>query len=64
MRDITLATRGTLARARRVVQFFVHKPHLAWSFPAGALEHLDVCAEGDWAAKETASLTTASSLPV
>ena len=37
-----------------MVRYLVHKPYLAWTFPAGAkLEYFDVCADSDWAAKET-----------
>ena len=49
--DITRATCGTLARALREVQYFLRKPHPAWSFLAGSkLEDLDVHADSDWAA--------------
>ena len=50
------ASCGTLARARRVVRYLVHKPHVPWSCPAGTqLEYLDAFADSDWAAKATES---------
>ena len=56
MREITRATCGTLARGQSVVRYFVHKLHLAWSFPAGdKLEYLDVYADSDWAASKSSS---------
>ena len=54
MREVTRAACGTVARARRVVRYFC-----GWSFPAGAKqEYLDVYADSDLAAKETAVLVS------
>ena len=54
MREVTHATCGTVARARRVVRYLVRKPRLAWSFAVGAqLAYLDAFADSDWAAKPT-----------
>ena len=49
-KEESLATNGTMARAKKVARYLVSYPELEWCFPLGEpIKHVEAIADSDWA---------------